>query len=579
MRKTGILMGSAVVAFALLASWPALSQSIDFGDDTSRWANDGQCDDPRFEGTGAAAVRIAADEGRDATDCRTAFEAGTVTLVTDAPEHQAEVSEAPEEGEIDFGDDSGTWANDGECDDPRFGGGLESHRRADATDCRSAYEADSSIYIGESDVSDTGDIDFGDDSGTWANDGECDDPRFGGGLESHRFADATDCRAAYEDDPSIYIGEGGSNGDIDFGNDSGSWANDGECDDPRFGGGLESHRRADATDCRAAYEADPSIYIGESDVSDTGDIDFGDDSGTWANDGECDDPRFGGGLESHRLADATDCRAAYEADPSIYIGESETSDIDGIDFGDDSGAWASDGECDDPRFGGGLDSHRFADASDCRAAYQADPSIYLGDSGPVTGSLDFGDDSGDYTHSGVCDDPRFEGTGSASVLLFADRMADATDCETLYRAGEITFAGVRGDPAVAGVNEIDFGDDTSDYANNDKCDDPRFDGPGTDSVLLHGDRGHDASDCRALFLSGEVWLAGTSSDTTGSTSESSSFRINFGDDSGDYPHDGECDDPRFQGRGAASELFESNRMRDATDCRAAYDAGTVTYEP
>ena len=156
----------------------------------------------------------------------------------------------------------------------------------------------------------TGEIDFGDDSGTWANDGECDDPRFGGNLDSHLMADATDCREAHEAGTVTYqapdnAGSDVSIDDIDFGDNSGNWANDGECDDPRFGGSLDSHLMADATDCREAYEAGTVTYEttdnAGSDVS-IGDIDFGDDSGNWANDGECDDPRFGGGLDSHRLA-------------------------------------------------------------------------------------------------------------------------------------------------------------------------------------------------------------------------------------------------------------------------------------
>src|SRR5690606_34813886 len=133
-------------------------------------------------------------------------------------------------------------------------------------------------------------------------------------------------------------------------------------DDPRFGGGLASHELADATDCRNAYEAGEVTF---DDGSDAGGevtidgIDFGDDSGNWANDGECDDPRFGGGLASHELADATDCRNAYEAGEVTFDDGSDAGDvtIDDIDFGDDSGTWANDGECDDPRFGGGLSSH------------------------------------------------------------------------------------------------------------------------------------------------------------------------------------------------------------------------------
>jgi hypothetical protein len=393
MSKTGRILGSVAVALSLFVSGPALGQDIEFGDDSSRWANDGQCDDPRFEGPGAAAVRIAGDEGRDAADCHAAFEAGTVTLIGASTSTPSDIAV----DDIDFGDDSGNWANDGECDDPRFGGSLDSHRMADATDCREAYEADPSIYSG----------------------GEA---------------------------PEV-------TGDIDFGDDSGSWANDGECDDPRFGGSLTSHEMADATDCREAYDADPSIYSGGAMPEMTGDIDFGDDSGNWANDGECDDPRFGGTLDSHRMADATDCRTAYDADPSIFVGD----DADG------------------------------------------------GQSNVIDG-IDFGNDDGEYSNDGECDDPRFEGSGMG-VALDSHYMADATDCSIAYSEGNVTLK-----------------DDTPDTS-------------------------------------------------------SSNFRINFGDDSGGFPNDGECDDPRFQGRGAAMELYDDNILGDATDCRAAYEAGTVTYQP
>jgi hypothetical protein len=44
-------------------------------------------------------------------------------------------------------------------------------------------------------------------------------------------------------------------------------------------------------------------------------------------------------------------------------------------------------------------------------------------------------------------------------------------------------------------------------------------------------------------------------------------RIQFGDDSSEWSFDGECDDPRFEGRGMASALLDEDRFRDATDCR------------
>ena len=90
---------------------------IDFGDDSSEWANDGECDDPRFEGRGSADQLLDEDIRKDATDCRAAFEAGTVTFKDETASTTAAPAAA---ADIDFGDDSSQWANDGECDDPRL---------------------------------------------------------------------------------------------------------------------------------------------------------------------------------------------------------------------------------------------------------------------------------------------------------------------------------------------------------------------------------------------------------------------------------------------------------------------------
>ncbi len=108
------------------------SGDLDFGDDTGPWAEDGECDDPRFEGPGMGLTDSEANLGHDATDCRELFETGRVSLI---------------DVELDFGDDASAWARDGECDDPRFEGpgmGLtdsEEDRGHDATDCRTLHEA------------------------------------------------------------------------------------------------------------------------------------------------------------------------------------------------------------------------------------------------------------------------------------------------------------------------------------------------------------------------------------------------------------------------------------------------------
>jgi hypothetical protein len=112
-------------------------------------------------------------------------------------------------------------------------------------------------------------------------------------------------------------------------------------------------------------------------------------------------------------------------------------------FGDDTGAWTNDGECDDPRFVGDgmaeilLDEDKYADATDCRVLYEAGYiRLRRGDSS-TPGNVDFGADTGDWILDGECDDPRFIGDGMAEVLLDEDRLADATDCRLLYEAGRI----------------------------------------------------------------------------------------------------------------------------------------------
>ncbi|MDB9943825.1 hypothetical protein OAD19_02200 [Octadecabacter sp.] len=138
--------------FLTLAA-PVHAQSIDFGDDSSMWANDGECDDPRFQGSGMATTLLDSDIRRDATDCRLGVEAGRLRVLDTAGGTASGgktvdgVAEDIQAQSIDFGDDSSMWANDGECDDPRFQGSgmattlLDSDIRRDATDCRLGVEA------------------------------------------------------------------------------------------------------------------------------------------------------------------------------------------------------------------------------------------------------------------------------------------------------------------------------------------------------------------------------------------------------------------------------------------------------
>lgn len=176
---------------------------------------------------------------------------------------------------------------------------------------------------------------------------------------------------------------------------------------------------------------------------------------------------------------------------------------------------------------------------------------------------DFGDDSSRWARDGECDDPRFAGPGmSEGASLDDDIGHDATDCRTAWRVGDIQLA------VEDTTLRPDFGDDASDWAKDDECDDPRFEGPAmTKTKLLDADIGHDATDCSAAWSDGRLQLIG---DWEGDTPD-------FGDDAGDWARDGECDDPRFEGKGmTGTQLNQEDIRHDAADCRAAYDAGTIT---
>jgi hypothetical protein len=466
----------------------AQAQDIDFGNDSSEYANDGECDDPRFQGPGmTGTILLDSDIRADATDCRTAFERGMLWLREDAPT-------APQSaGDIDFGDDSSGFARDGECDDPRFEGPamaagtlLDSDTRADATDCRSAFERGAVWLKGnapnEPIIVDG--IDFGTDSGSYTWDDECDDPRFeGAGMtasvlsDDNIKADATDCAGAYQAGNLRMRGDGPAGpvvvDGIDFGFDNSPYSRDGECDDPRFEGpGMtgstlyDANIKADATDCLEAYRAGSltlTPYEPGSPVVVDG-IDFGLDTSPFARDGECDDPRFEGlGMTAAKLfdsstrADASDCVGAYRAGNLAMRGEGTAGPVvvDGIDFGVDSSPYSRDGECDDPRFeGSGMtgstlyDSNIKADATDCRQAYQSGavtPSDYEPGRPIVVDGIDFGQDSGVYARDGECDDPRFEGPGMTSAKLYEGNIqADASDCASAYRNGAVQLRATGG---------------------------------------------------------------------------------------------------------------------------------------
>jgi hypothetical protein len=382
--------------------------------------------------------------------------------------------------------------------------------------------------------------------------------------------------------------------DIDFGDDSSQWSKDGECDDPRFEGTgvaaelVDDDIRKDATDCRTAYEAGTvTLKGGAAPAATTATVDFGDDSSEWAKDGECDDPRFEGTgsaaetLDADIRKDATDCKTAYEAG-TVTLKDAgtpatATTTAPAIDFGDNSSEWANDGECDDPRFSGTgsadetLDADILKDAADCKTAYDAGTVTFVGGDTDVA-AIDYGDDASQWAKDGECDDPRFSGTGVAGELLDADIAHDATDCRAAVEAGTATF---NGSATTTPVAAFDYGSDWSKWANDGECDDLRFTGEGTDKKLLTDDLYGDATDCQTLEAEGKVTIRKVYSPAYIAGAPYDSSHVDFGDNTSDYANDESCDDPRFEGPGAASVLLEGDELRDSADCKAAYEAGTI----
>ncbi|HHB82856.1 MAG TPA: hypothetical protein ENK61_05220 [Devosia sp.] len=115
-------------------------------------------------------------------------------------------------------------------------------------------------------------------------------------------------------------------------------------------------------------------------------------------------------------------------------------------------------------------------------------------------AINFGNNTSEWAYDGECDDPRFIGQGMAEILLEEDAFADASDCKSLYNKGAIVLRG-SGGTKTGGSR---FGDNSSRWANDGECDDPRFYGSGMAETLLDEDLGRDANDCMALYNSGQI---------------------------------------------------------------------------
>lgn len=138
-------------------------------------------------------------------------------------------------------------------------------------------------------------------------------------------------------------------------------------------------------------------------------------------------------------------------------------------------------------------------------------------------------------------------------------------------SGTSVFGGGDKTPAVNSSRGINYGDDTSEWANDGECDDPRFSGQGMAVDLGVADVGRDASDCRNGVLEGRLFLR----DWQAEMLSTNCAAIDFGTDDSEYANDGECDDPRFDGMGIAAMLLSTDRGRDASDCRHLCTFGQV----
>ncbi|MDO6592070.1 MULTISPECIES: hypothetical protein [Rhodobacterales] len=124
---------------------------------------------------------------------------------------------------------------------------------------------------------------------------------------------------------------------------------------------------------------------------------------------------------------------------------------------------------------------------------------------------------------------------------------------------------------MTGVVVEGLGDNSSEYANDNECDDPRFKGEGMASVLSQENTGRDASDCGRMLTAGLI--AQVRSKEQSSPAECS--EIDFGLNRNDWARNGVCDDPRFTGPGVDEVLRQEELLRDASDCRRLCNAGRI----
>jgi protease YdgD len=170
-------------------------------DDSCEFAYDGECDEPRLDG-----VSTACRDGTDATDCR------GVPTRSEALEALLEL--LPQDVRARLGTDSCEYAFDLECDDAAFGGTGACSAGTDAADCRGFAAG-------------------GDESCRYAGDGECDESGIGTGMCTDG-TDTADCQ------PVVFMRNRDNTCDLAF---------DGQCNETAEGGDGQCVALSDTADC------------------------------------------------------------------------------------------------------------------------------------------------------------------------------------------------------------------------------------------------------------------------------------------------------------------------------------------
>lgn len=135
------------------------------------------------------------------------------------------------------------------------------------------------------------------------------------------------------------------------------------------------------------------------------------------------------------------------------------------------------------------------------AFFALQPALSTAETAPA-----FGDDASKDSNDNECDDPRFTGWGVATVTSEEEIGHDATDCAHLFNLGQIRLNRTQDQSNTAECAAVNFGDNSSEWADDRECDDPRFFGGAADNILSFKDIGRDAKDCRAACETGKVWL-------------------------------------------------------------------------